>query len=133
MTFEPGGDARIPNQIGPSGRKRGGRPEPGSPRAFTVAIVQVGVVNAVLLTAAIVATYALELVDPQTGVWLVLGAALVGGVLMMVVLVGHQRRRAQYARSPQGRTATGSPTSPAQQQDGPPAQHPYGRASHNEE
>lgn len=104
MTFEPGGDAHIPNQIDASGKVRGiGRPPPGSPQAFNQAIIRVAVVNAVLLATVLVLVFVLELGDPQYRAWWLMAAVAPGALLMTATLLRYQRLRARYLQSPEAR------------------------------
>lgn len=106
MSFEPGGDPRIPNQIGTTDHGRSdqahsaGPRQPGSPQALARSFRRVALINSVLLIGAVLAVYGFGLVDPDIGLWLIIGAALVGGALMIMLVLGHQRRR---MRGPQGR------------------------------
>lgn len=89
MSHSPGNEPHIPNPLGGDPR----RPEPGSPQAFTRAIIQMAGINAVLLVAAVLAVYVFEVVDPEVGIWVIVAAAVLAGVNASATVLRHQRQQ----------------------------------------
>ncbi|GAB2612491.1 EF-Tu/IF-2/RF-3 family GTPase [Pseudactinotalea suaedae] len=106
MTFYPDGETDIPNQTPVPGIRAGqvppGRPDvPAGPAAsrgtdprFSKAIVRTGMINGVVLVGAVLLAYVFPIThDEPYAMLIVLGAAMLAGVHMTVVILAHQRRR----------------------------------------
>lgn len=60
---------------------------------FTKKIIGVSIIEAILLIGAIVLVYVFEVIPPdEGGIWLLLGAAVIGAMLMFAVIFSHQRQ-----------------------------------------
>lgn len=133
MTFYPDGQPDIPNQTpipgAPSGSVPPGRPSHPSAqtqaatpdREFSKAIVRTAMINGVVLVIAVLLAFVFPITDdPAQATFIVLGAAVLTGAHLLVVIVAHQRRRREQGPAADVRSVPSlSPRQPA------PAQ-PYG-------
>jgi hypothetical protein len=60
--------------------------------------VTFALIEGVLLIAAAIAVYGLELIDPAQGIWILVGIAALGGFVMSGVLLSLTRRHTQEMR-----------------------------------
>lgn len=60
------------------------------------------VVEGILLALAVVVVYVLELVQPEIGMFIILGVALLGGVALSAFLMSHMRARTRAVAQARG-------------------------------
>ena len=65
--------------------------------------VTFALVEGLALAAAVVVVYVLGLVDPQQGVWLIIGVAVVGGLVLSMSLLSMVRRHTRDVKDVTGR------------------------------
>ncbi|MFF3026505.1 hypothetical protein [Microbacterium sp. NPDC057944] len=69
---------------------------------FTRTLVGFAVVEGILLALAVVVVYVLELVDPGAGMFIIVGVALLGGLVLSTFLMTHMRGRARAVAQARG-------------------------------
>jgi hypothetical protein len=72
-------------------------------RRQTRLLVTIALVEGIALAAAAVAVYVLGLVDPEHGIWILIGIAAVGAFVMSTSLMSMIRRNAREMRDLTGR------------------------------
>lgn len=90
MSFYPDGQPHIPNQL----PVPGSRPVPTAAetaRARSRAFLRMAVINGVVLAVAVVVGIVLEVPSRETGIWVVVGAALLTAAHSVVVVMGMTR------------------------------------------
>lgn len=86
MSFYPDGQPRIPNQIPvPGTRPDTAADDAGRARSRT--LLRMAVINGSVLIVAVLVGIVLELPSPDSGIWVVVGAALLTGVHSVVVMM----------------------------------------------
>lgn len=95
MSFEPGGDPRIPNQMPLPDQSSQARPAAQrQPEDLGRALLPVAIINGAVLVAAMLAVYVFELVDPALGIWIIVALAAVMSIYMVATIRRFKRSAA---------------------------------------
>lgn len=102
MSFYPDGQPRIPNQIPVPGTPSAPTPADAA-RARSRAFIRMAVINGVVLGVAVLVGFVWQQPSPESGVWVVIGAALLTGLHSVVVVMRlAQGQRATTRQVPLG-------------------------------
>lgn len=70
----------------------------------TKLFVRFATIEGAILVPAVVAIFVLELIDPKIGIWVIMGIAAVGGIILMTLVMNLQKQRQNAIDAARGET-----------------------------